>query len=329
MPASTPDYYSTLGVSKDASQDEIKKAFRKLARKHHPDAGGDESKFKEINEAYEVLSDEEKRRVYDQFGSASSPYGATGTSYAYGSGASAYGGGFADWADVMNSWRTSSGGAHVGASGFDDFGGSGFGGFSDIFSDIFGATGAGGVGGTSAGVSPGFSSYTRPVNLDVTAEMSIPLQELVKGEKKTITLTIDGKKKTLKISIPKQKGTSPTVRIKGQGKTDGENTGDLILTLKAIIPDDMEVRGSDIYSIIDIPFPVAVCGGKVDTVLPSGKKVKVNVPASTDSGKTFTVSGEGVKAGGKCVMRANITVPKNLSTDEIAEIAKIKERLGE
>ena len=136
--ASAPDYYKTLGVPRTASQDEIKKAFRKLARTHHPDAGGDEAKFKEINEAYEVLSDEKKKSLYDQYGTANEnqiPWGgqgggagfnyedifggAGGNTYTYTSGG---GGGFGgiDWSDILESIRHGEG-----AFGSDwDFGGS-------------------------------------------------------------------------------------------------------------------------------------------------------------------------------------------------------------
>lgn len=332
MPQTT-DYYKTLGVSRDASADEIKKAFRKLAREHHPDAGGDEAKFKDINEAYEVLSDPEKRKTYDQFGTANPVYssaagqGYTGYADPFAGGSYAYANSDAsmDWEDLFNSVRNTSAG-RSGNSGFGGFSGNA-GGWSDIFSDMF----SGGSSG-QAGDFEGFRTHERQPrneNLDVEAEISVPLKELVKGEKKTFTLTIDGAKKTLKVSIPKQKGPHPTVRIKKQGRKSGDRKGDILLKVKAIIPDGVEIKGADILSTIDIPFPVAVCGGKVETILPSGKKVKVNVPAHTNSGKTFTVNNEGIKEGGKCIMRAVITIPENLSTEEIAEIEKMKERLGE
>lgn len=328
----TADYYKTLGVSKGASADEIKKAFRKLAREYHPDAGGDEAKFKDINEAYEVLSDPEKRATYDQFGTTNPVYSSAAgqgyTGYADPFATSGYtyasaGGASMDWEDLFNSVRGASNGASTaGTSGFSGFGGN----FGDIFSDIFSDAG------TGAGGFSGFQTHERQQgseDLDVEAEISVPLKELVKGAKKTFTLTIDGAKKTLKVSIPKQKGANPTVRIKKQGRKKGNRKGDILLKVKAIVPEGIEIKGADILSTIDIPFPVAVCGGKVETTLPSGKKVKVNVPANTNSGKTFTVSNEGIKEGGKCIMRAVITIPENLSTDEIAEIEKMKERLGE
>lgn len=304
MPTGAPDYYSILGVSKDASQDEIKKAFRKLARTHHPDAGGDENKFKEINEAYEVLSDEEKRKVYDQYGTANPGYAAGGA----GQGGYGYGGTNAytstSWEEILNSMR---GGA---ASGFS---GSGFGGFDDIFGDIFG----------------GARGYSAPLDLDVSAEMEVPLRDLVRGDKKTVSLNIDGQARKLRITVPKQKGLSPTIRIKGQGRKSGSEAGDILLTFKAKIPSGTEVDGADIKAFLDVPFPVAVVGGKVTAVLPSGKKVKVNVPPNTQAGKVFTFKGEGIKPEGKCVMSSRITIPENLSSEEIGQIQAIKERLGE
>ena len=127
--AATPDYYKTLGVSRSATDEEIKKAYRKLARTNHPDAGGDEEKFKEINEAYEVLSDKKKRKLYDQYGTADEqriPYGWGGG--AGGAGASGFGG-FGSWADILDSIRRGEGVAGAGGFNVDDiFGGGGFGG---------------------------------------------------------------------------------------------------------------------------------------------------------------------------------------------------------
>ena len=127
--AATPDYYKTLGVSRSATDEEIKKAYRKLARTNHPDAGGDEEKFKEINEAYEVLSDKKKRKLYDQYGTADEqriPYGWGGG--AGGAGTSGFGG-FGSWADILDSIRRGEGVAGAGGFNVDDiFGGGGFGG---------------------------------------------------------------------------------------------------------------------------------------------------------------------------------------------------------
>lgn len=305
--SSAPDYYSILGISKDASQDEIKKAFRKLARTHHPDAGGDENKFKEVNEAYEVLSDEEKRQVYDQYGTTTPGYAPGGSDSGNGYASSAYSS--SSWEDILNTMRGSSS-----ASG--GYSSTGFG-FGDIFGDIFGDS------------SGGYGGYSAPVDLDIAAEMEVPLKALVKGEQKTISLTIDGQQKKLKVNVPKQKGASPTVRLKGQGRKSGNQSGDILLTFKAQLPPNTEIEGADIKTFLDIPFPVAVIGGKVTAVLPSGKKVKVNVPANTQAGKVFTFKGEGIKSEGKCIMQSRITIPENLSSTEIEQIRDIKERLGE
>ena len=128
--AATPDYYKILGVPRTATADEIKKAFRKLARKHHPDAGGDEAKFKEINEAYEVLSDDKKRKLYDQYGTASEnqiPHGWGGSVNVddiFGGGGA---GGFGSWADILESIRRGEGafGTNWDFDGFQGFGGRG------------------------------------------------------------------------------------------------------------------------------------------------------------------------------------------------------------
>ena len=133
MANATPDYYKILGVSRDASADEIKKAFRKLARTNHPDAGGDEEKFKEINEAYEVLSDDKKRKLYDQYGTANEnqiPAWLVGRRG--GHGRHLRGGSFGSWSEILNNMRSGNGAfgsdwdfSSAGASGFGGFGGYG------------------------------------------------------------------------------------------------------------------------------------------------------------------------------------------------------------
>lgn len=295
--SSAPNYYDILGVAKDATESDIKKAFRKLARTHHPDAGGDENKFKEINEAYEVLSDPEKKKIYDQYGTTSPSYAqsASDAGYSYGSGSTA------SWEEILNSMR----GGSSRTSGF-----SGFSGFGDVFGDIF---------------TDEFGGYGE--NLDVRAEIEVPLRELMKGIKKTISMEIDGTMRSLSFSLPAKRGASPTIRLKGQGRTgrNGEH-GDVLLTIKAKMPKDIQVSGADIESVLDIPFPIAVCGGKVAHTLPSGKKVKVSVPSNTKADHIFTFKDEGIKEGGKCRLRARITIPQ-LSDDERIAIEKIKERI--
>lgn len=320
MPVSTPDYYKILGVSKDASPEEIKKAYRKLARKHHPDAGGDEDKFKEINEAYEVLSDSEKKQTYDTYGSTNPTYaqkaGASGAySYAGADGSTTYASG-ASWEDILEAMRGSK------TRSARPTGTSGFSGFGDIFGDMFGASGVGGEYAADFGYEP-------EENLDVQADLRVPLKSMLTGEKQRITIMIDGKKKTLDVKIPKQQGDNVKIRIREQGRVgrDGRK-GDVILNISADNSDGFVVEGNDIKGKLPVPFPIAVAGGSVPVQLPSGKKVKVTIPANTQSGKVFSFKNEGIGQDGKAVLETNITLPKNLTQEEIVQIKSMRDRLS-
>ena len=210
--ASTPDYYKTLGVPRTATADEIKKAFRKLARKHHPDAGGDEAKFKELNEAYEVLSDQKKRDLYDQYGTANEnqiPHGWGGgqgfnvEDIFGGSGGYASGGGFGgSWADILESIRSGEG-----AFGSNwDFGG-------------------------------GFGGQPQPrKGQDMNVTLNVTFDEAFNGTEKRITVRIPGKDEadTHTVKVPAGAVDGGRVRLKGQGAL-GENggpAGDLLITTK-------------------------------------------------------------------------------------------------
>lgn len=313
MPSSAPDYYKILGISKDASESEIKKAFRKLAQKHHPDAGGDEEKFKEINEAYEVLSDPEKKKVYDTYGTTNPGFSGGSTS-SYGAGAAT--GGYSasyDWDEILEAMRgggfSSSRSTSSGGFGFDDMFGSVFGGFD------FGGDGVG--------------RHAQPERLDIEATLKVDLKDIINGATKRVTLSVDGENRTIDVKIPKQRGTKPVIRLRGQGRKGASgNQGDILIHIETNIPSGWEVSDVDVIGELRIPFPIAITGGKVTAVLPSGKKVKVNVPKSTQAGKSFAFKGEGVKADGKTTLRSVITIPDNLTTDELKQIEAMSERIG-
>ena len=202
--ASTPDYYKTLGVPRTATADEIKKAFRKLARKHHPDAGGDEAKFKELNEAYEVLSDEKKRNLYDQYGTANEnqiPHGWGGgqgfnVEDIFGGGGGSYssGGGFGgSWADILESIRNGEG-----AFGSNwDFGG-------------------------------GFGGQPQPRRgQDMNVTLNVTFDEAMQGTEKRITVRIPGKSEsdTHTVKVPAGTQDGKVLTIKGKGAPDVKNKG--------------------------------------------------------------------------------------------------------
>jgi len=326
------DYYNILGVQKGASQDEIKKAFRKLAHQHHPDKqGGNADKFKEINEAYQVLSDEQKRSRYDQFGEA----GVNGP---------AGGQGGMNWEDIMRQ------------SGFGGAGGQGFQGgvefdLGDIFTDFFGG-------------GRGRKSGRNRTGEDIQMEITIDFDEAAFGTKKTVELyksvtcdtckgngakpgtpiktchTCKGhgsieqmqrsvfgavrrhvvcsdchgegkipetkctdchgngvtkKNTTLEVDIPAGIDNQQTLRMSGQGEAGvlGASAGNLFVTVRVRPHKGWQRDGDDVVSHISVPYTTMVLGGKVQATTLDGE-VEVKVPAGTESGKALRLRGKGV-----------------------------------
>lgn len=296
--AATPDYYKTLGVSRTASTDEIKKAFRKLARTHHPDAGGDEAKFKEINEAYEVLSDEKKRALYDQYGTANEnqiPHGwggAQGFNADDIFGGAGSGGGFSgSWADILESIRRGEG-AFGTDWNFSDFGG-------------------------------GSRTPRARKGRDMNVTLNVTFDEAFRGTEKRVTVRIPGKpdSDTHTVKVPAGAVDGGRVRLRGQG-APGENggaAGDLLITTK-IEPHPYFTREKEDV-LIDVPITIAeaALGASVTVPTPDGKKVKVKVPAGTQNGKVLTIKGKGApnvkKKGhfGNLKIRLQVKVPEQLN----------------
>ena len=299
MPA-TPDYYKTLGVARDASQDEIKKAFRKLARTHHPDAGGDEAKFKEINEAYEVLSDEKKRKLYDQYGTANEnqiPHG-------WGGGAG-FGGadfsGFGSWAEILESIRRGEGAFGTNWD-FGDFGG-------------FGGRGARG-----------------PVarkGQDLSVTLNVSFDDAFRGAEKRVTVRIPGKTEaeTLTVKIPAGAVDGGRLRFKGKGGL-GENggpAGDLLVITK-IDPHPYYRRdGADVIVTMPVTFAEAALGASIVVPAPDGTKVRVKVPAGTHDGTKLTIKGKGAprvkgQGTGNLVIEVHVDIPAELNDGQRAAL---------
>lgn len=264
--SATPDYYKTLGVPRTATADEIKKAFRKLARTHHPDAGGDEAKFKEINEAYEVLSDEKKRKLYDQYGAASE----TQIPHGWGGGTinveDIFGGkGFDSWADILESIRRGEG-----VFGSDwDFGG-GFGG----------------------------ARQPRPrKGQDMNVTLDITFDEAFKGAEKRVTVRVPGRKETetLTVKIPAGASDDGRLRFKGKGGP-GENggaAGDLLISTKISAHPYYRRKGSDVLMDVPVSIAEAALGASVIIPAPDGTKVRIKVPAGTQDNTVLTVRKKG------------------------------------
>jgi curved DNA-binding protein len=315
------DYYKTLGVDRKAKPDEIKSAYRKLALKYHPDRNqGDkqsEEKFKGINEAYQVLSDDEKRAHYDQLGSAYS-------SWERGGGR----GGF-NW----DEWSSGGpGGVRVEYSGDlgdlgDLFGGSG--GFSDFFSSIFG-----GMGGFSEApnVDPRVRGRqrVRPGRQQAYEhEVTISLYEAYNGSTRQVNL--NGRRLDVKIPPGAKSGTKVRMRGAGPKGSRGQAT-DVYLVIKVSPDARFKRKGNDLYTNIQLDLYTAVLGGEVN-VPTMGKNVNLKIPAGTQPGQSFRISGRGMphlktpNKSGNLFAKAEVILPKKLSSEEKAlfeKLAKLK-----
>lgn len=352
------DYYEVLGLKKGASESEIKRAYKRLASKHHPDKNQGskeaEEKFKEINEAYEVLGDSEKKAMYDQYGHAAFEQG---------------------------------GGGAGGFGGFEGFSSSGFGGFEDIFSEMFG----GGFGGGSRR-----SRVVR--GDDLRYDIEITLEEAVKGCKKDIHITTlvecdtchgsgaekdskvetcphchgsgrirrqqgffvteavcptchgTGKKieklckschgngrvqktKKLSVTIPAGVDTGNQLRLSGEGAA-GENgapAGDLYVVIHVRKHDIFERDGSNLYCEVPISFTMAALGGEIEVPTLDGK-LKLKIPAETQTGKLFRVRGKGVASSrggyaGDLICKVVIETPVELNEEQKELLRKLEESL--
>ncbi len=301
------DYYSILGVSKTASDAEIKRVFRKLARQYHPDMNpGDkaaEAKFKEVSEAYEVLSDPEKRKKYDQFGQY--------------------------WQQVGN------GQPRPGGDDMDfDFGR--YGSFDEFINDLLGRFG--GFGGGAPGGAPGgytyrttsrgpsgfggfqdFSGFETPsVSTDAEAEITLSFAEALRGTEKRLMI---GGTETITVRIPPGAKPGTRIRVRGKGQLNPmtRTRGDLYLIVKLEPHPVFQFEGDQLVCELPITADEAALGAKVDVPTPEGM-VTVNIPAGIKSGQSLRLRGKGwpqPKGGrGDQIAKVQIVVPKSLSAVE-------------
>ncbi len=318
------DYYETLGVGKTASAAEIKSAFRKLARQHHPDVAkpkekaAAEEKFKQINEAYEVLSDPEKRSKYDQLGANWNQPGGfqPPPEWARGGGG---GGGF----------RRAAGGN--GGVEFE-FGGTGF---SDFFEAFFG----GGRGESAFGGGSGFGrrAATAERGLDVEADIMVTLEEALHGSKRQVSLRRAGsdKTETYQVKIPRGVHEGQRIRLAGQGEAGarGGKSGDLFLRVRLARHPDFSVEGNDlIYEAALEPWQ-AVLGTQLEVPTLEGFR-RLKIPPGTQGGQRFRLRERGLPnaSGGRgdLYVAAQIAVPKTLTDAQRAlweQLAKAPEGL--
>jgi curved DNA-binding protein len=297
------DYYETLGVSKTASEDEIKSAFRKLARKYHPDVAKDkkeaEEKFKQINEAYEVLSDPEKRRKYDQLGENWNQPGGFQPRPQWGGGQP---GGFR-WGSGEN------GGVEF------EFGGTGF---SDFFETFFG-----GGRGRSAFGGFGQRGTMAERGSDVEADIMVTLEEALHGSTRQVSLRRAGSKKTetYQVKIPRGVREGQRIRLAGQGEAGerGGKSGDLFLRVRLARHPDFSVEGSDLVHEVKIAPWQATLGDQLIVPTLEGS-ARLKLPPGTQGGQRFRLRGRGLPGvsgqRGDLYVVAQISVPKKLSERE-------------
>lgn len=300
------DYYKILGVEKSATQDEIKKAYRKLAMKYHPDRNQGnktaEEKFKEITEANEVLSDPEKRKKYDTLGANWKQYQHTG------------GQGFDDFFTHFGGGRRGAGAAYEFSGDIGDiFGGMG-GEFSDFFESFFGG-------------SRGFSGRTsqQRTAVDVEAVLNVTLEDVFNGSEKTIN--VDGKKLKVKINAGTKDGQKLRLKGLGRSKTAEGIKGDLFLNIHVLQHPFYEIKDNQLYYNLDIDLYTAVLGGKENIKTLDGKTVSVNIPEGTESEKVLRLKGLGqIENGvrGDLFIKIHVTVPKNLNREEKELFNKLK-----
>ncbi len=301
------DYYKILGVNKNASDEEIKKAYRKLAMKYHPDhAKGDKSaeeKFKKISEAYAVLSDKEKRKQYDTFGTE----------------------GFHQRFTQEDIFR-----------GFD---------FSDIFkefgfggSDFFGGRGGGmrfsfGSGSPFGARSPfGYESsqQAQAKGSDLVYEMPLTLQEVISGASKVVSFDHRGRSEKITVKIPAGMTSGKKLRLAGKGEQNpfGGPPGDLYIQARVLNDPVFSIEGQDLYTYRELKLSEAILGVQISVPTPDGKELSLKIPAGTKHGTKMRLSGHGLpsmkgKKRGDLYVRIQVKIPKSLSREQKELVEKL------
>lgn len=354
--AAKKDFYEVLGVSKTASDAEIKKAYRKLAKKYHPDSNPNDTvaaeRFKEINEAYDVLSDPEKKKLYDQFGAAAfeagfDPKAAAGGYGGFGGfsgGAGGFGGGFHGFSGGTGGFHGFSGDPNGGYQEFhfegnpedmDDI-------FGGMFGGMFGGHGSrqNGTGSNNQSGGSGRSSFHggfgssgfQSRGQDVTSDLTVTFDEAAFGCDKIITLTgSDGRKQTLKLHIPAGMEDGKSIRLQGKGGAGigGAQDGDLLICIHVSEKPGFTRKGADVYTTANIPFTTAVLGGEAIIQTLNGR-VSCRIKPGTQSGSKIRLKGKGVanmrdpKTFGDLYVTVQIEVPTNLSAEALAKLKEFE-----
>jgi curved DNA-binding protein len=298
------DYYEVLGVGRDATAADIKKAFRKLARVHHPDVAKDKSsaeeKFKEINEAYEVLSDPEKRKKYDALGANWNRHGG---------------------APPEGAW--SGGGGQQMPEGFEfQFGGTGF---SDFFEQYFSGGGARRAAGNGGGFPGAGGGKLR--GQDIEGDLMVTLEEAFNGSMRTISLRKADQRTgrmvsdEVQVRIPAGIGEGQRLRVSGHGGkgVGGGENGDLFLRVRMAADPDYRVKGHDLFRDLPLAPWEAVLGTTISLKVPGGKTVQIKIPAGTNSEDQLRLKGYGLPkkdAPGDLYVEISIVTPRQVSAEE-------------
>lgn len=323
------DYYEILEIEKTADANTIKKAYRKLAKKYHPDTNaGDaqaEQKFKEVSEAYAVLSDSEKKKLYDQFGHAAFEAGGADAGSAYGG--NAYG-------NTSNGWQQN----HFEDDNLDDL-------FGDLFGNIFHGNRKQNSGTQGFhrrfyynDFDGGFDQDYTGKGEDLNAEISISFDEAVFGCDKLLTLqnsNASGERSSISVHIPAGINTGQSVRLRGKGMpgAGGGEAGDLLLKVKVENKPGYERKGMDVYTTINIPYTTAVFGGEARVHTLYGD-VNCKIREGTQSGSKIRLKGKGIvsmkdsKVHGDQYVTVQIQVPKNLNSEAKQKLMEYKQVCG-
>jgi curved DNA-binding protein len=321
MPVEFKDYYTTLGVAKDASPEEIKRAFRKLAIQYHPDkAKGDkrqaEEKFKTINEAYEVLGDPVKRRKYDQLGAGWQQHGGVPPG----------------WQEPAEAFRGAAGGRdvefHFGGTGFSDF-------FEQFFGGGRGRGGSSGFGQFNFGT-PGHDMEAQR-GADIEGDILVTLEEALRGSRREVSVrradphTGHAETQTYRVRIPAGVSEGQLIRLAGRGHegTGGGSAGDLYLRVKFAKHPEFSARGTDLYYDVPVAPWEAVLGAKVK-VPTLDKAVALTIPPGTASGQQLRLRGHGLPGvngtRGDLYVVVKIEVPTRMSGEEKALWERLRDK---
>ena len=308
------DYYATLGVAKTATDKELKQAYRKLARKHHPDVNpGDksaEARFKEINEAYEVLGDPGKRRKYDELGANWRAY--EQAQRTGGPNPFEQGGWTVNMGGGPGGFRTMSEEEMQEIFGTDNP-------FSDFFNTFFG-----GFGGETGGRRAKAGRARARKGRDLEHEMDLTLEEADQGVTRRLSVKQGGHTRTVDVRVPAGVGDGSRVRVSGEGERgeSGAASGDLYLRVHLLPHPLFERKGRDLYTKVQVPLTVAVLGGEVNVPALGGRTLRLKVPPTTQNGQVFRLKGQGMALSGKSGQRGDlyatleVQLPRDLTPEE-------------